>query len=59
MIRLARCGKLLCENVWPRSAFWLAFHEFVKPDALDREINRRYSITQPEEAEWLRIAEKV
>jgi hypothetical protein len=60
---------LLCENVsgtaitleqhWPRTAFWLAFHGFVKPEALDREANRRYSITLAREAQLSRIAVKV
>src|ERR1700753_2658516 len=67
--KLARWKRaLLCENVsstaitleqyWPRTAFWLAFHGFVKPEALDREANRRYSITPVGVTEWSRIAVK-
>jgi hypothetical protein len=44
---------------WPRTAFWLAFHGFVKPEALDREANRRYPITPAGEAEQSWIAVKV
>jgi hypothetical protein len=67
--KLARWKRaLLCENVsstaitleqyWPHTAFWLAFHGFVKPEALDREANRRYSITPTGETQWSRIAVK-
>ena len=67
--KLARWGPaLLCENVastaitfeqyWPRTAFRLFFDGFVKPEALDREANRRYSIAPTGETQWSRIAVK-